>query len=178
MAIADILKKLLLGRAFVAEDGRMTLLGRYDVCLYESAAFAYLVQMYCRWVGHKKALKIFKESGKIAIKKAQEAFGIKLSISLLKNFHKFMEFYGWGKFEVISFKYGDKEFDVKCKLSNSPIVENGKKLFGKNSNVCLLFIGNLSGVFSSLLGKDVEFVETACYAKGAPYCVFESRVKK
>ncbi|MCS7105783.1 MAG: hypothetical protein NZ942_00480, partial [Candidatus Aenigmarchaeota archaeon] len=64
MGIAVMLKKLLLGRAFSAENGRVTILGRYNVTLAESCGLAYLIQKVFEITDDKTALKILVEGSK------------------------------------------------------------------------------------------------------------------
>lgn len=178
MGIAIMLKKLLLGRAFSAEDGRMTILGKYDVTLYESKAWAFTVQKIYEKLGEKETFEIFYKAGQIAFKQAEKAFNIKISENLMKSFQPVMEFFGWGKFIPIEFKHERGNFLVLVKLTNSPIVNYAKILFGKNSKVCIFFKAILSGVFSMIYKKRIMFEETACTTTGADACYFKGEFAK
>jgi len=181
MVLADVLKKLILGRAFKAEGGRIVILGQYNVSMVESNAMSYLIQKMYEELGKEKTFKIIEECGKIATESALKSFNVKPSLQLFKNMLSFMDFYGWGKFEVVKLiEKGDKLI-TQIKLTNSPLVEYAKQKFGKNSRVCILFLGNFSGALQKLTGKKPRVKEIACYTKGAPYCLFEiivPRMKK
>ncbi|MEM5843742.1 MAG: hypothetical protein QW841_00645, partial [Candidatus Aenigmatarchaeota archaeon] len=100
MGIAVMLKKLLLGRAFSAEEGRVTILGRYNVTLVESCGFAYLHQKIFEELGEKKAFKILMEATEIAIENATKAFGLSPSSLNIEKLLPFADFYGLGKFSL------------------------------------------------------------------------------
>lgn len=178
MALAGILKKLLLGRAFSAEEGRLTLLGKFNVCMYEADAFAYTIQKMSEEVGKEKTYKIFREAVKIATAHMVKVLGLKPRLEVIKKVMPFGEFYGWGKFEIRKFNYNDK-IDVQIAIINSPIVEYALKSYGKNSNICTTFYrGVFSGFFSLVTKKKLKIKEESCKCRGAPYCVFSIRGKK
>ncbi|MCX7999404.1 MAG: hypothetical protein N3A69_10720 [Leptospiraceae bacterium] len=177
MGLALMLKKLLIGRAFSAEDGRMTILGKYDVTLYESKAWAFTVQKIYEKLGEKATFEIFYKAGQIAFEQAEKTFKIKISENLMRNFQPIMDFFGWGGFIPIEYVHEGDKLSIIVKLINSPVVEYGKILFGKNSKVCIFFRAILSGVFSMVYKKNVIFEEVACFNKGAEACFFKGRFK-
>ena len=178
MGIATILKKLLLGRAFSAEEGRITILGKYNVSLMESQGLATLLQLTHEALGEKKFFNIFVKATTISIDSVCRSLGISPSLQNLKKFLPFMDIYGWGKFTVIDRREDRNKLQFIIKLTNSPLTEYARKHFGKRSKVCIIFRSNLYAAFRYITKKPVKVEEINCYCKGAPACTFRITVEK
>ncbi|MEM7825905.1 MAG: V4R domain-containing protein, partial [Candidatus Aenigmatarchaeota archaeon] len=165
-------------RAFSAEEGRVTILGKYNVSLMESCGLATLLQEIHQIIGEKKFFEIFLKSTKISIELIYRSLGITPSIENLIKSLPFMDIYGWGKFTLIEQKEERNKMRWIVRVTNSPIVEYAKQHFGKNSNVCILYRSNLYIAFQLVFNKPVKVEETSCYTKGAPYCTFRIEVSK
>lgn len=178
MGIAVMLKKLLLGRAFSAENGRVTILGRYNVSMVESGGLAYLIQKLWESVGEEKAFKILVKCSEIAAKNLLKNLGYEPSLSNFEKALPFMDFYGWGKFSLDHKYEDDKTLKYIIRVTNSPISEYGKQLFGRNSRVCLLIRANLYGGVKLATKTNVTVKENACFCRGSESCIFEINIKK
>jgi predicted hydrocarbon binding protein len=177
MGITTILQKLLLGKAFTAENGRVTILGKVYITLIESSSFAYTIQKMFETLGDKKAFEIGLKSAEIAAEKFIRALGVKPSLALEKLL-PFTDFYGLGKLRVIQKTENSKKVIYLIKVENSPIVEYAKEKFGKSSKVCKVIEANITAALKIVYKKIPMVEETACYTKGAPYCVFRVEIYK
>ncbi|MFH8132442.1 MAG: hypothetical protein QW321_02445, partial [Candidatus Aenigmatarchaeota archaeon] len=146
MGIAVMLKKLLLGRAFSAEEGRVTILGRYNVSLFESCSLAHLIQKIFETTGDKKAFEILIEVSEVAIGRIKEVFEIK-SFTFVEKLLPLTDFYGIGKFSLIHKEENKRKIVYLIKVENSPLTEYAKKKWGKNSKVCKLIEANILSFF-------------------------------
>ncbi|MEM5834327.1 MAG: hypothetical protein QXQ69_00580 [Candidatus Aenigmatarchaeota archaeon] len=178
MGIAVMLKKLLLGRAFSAEEGRVTILGRYNVTLVESCGFAYLHQKIFEELGEKKAFKILMEATEIAIENATKAFGLVPFFMSIEKLLPLTDFYGLGKFSVIHKEENEKKVVLLIKVENSPLTEYAKQKWGKNSKICKIVEANLIVTAKLIYKKTPKVEEISCYTKGAPYCTFRVEIEK
>ena len=87
----------------------------------------------------------------------------------LKMVQTFMEMIGFGKAEVIVYNIKDKK--ALLHLTNHPVLEWGKKLYGKNSMVCSYYLGVYSAhAASEMKIKGAKLVETQCIRNGARFC--------
>ncbi len=178
MGIAGILKKLLLGRAFAAENGRITILGSYNVSLLESHGFAVFLQKLYEELKEKKFYKILKEVTTISIKEIYQSLGVTPSVNELEKSLPFMDIYGWGKIALVNKGENKNSMFWLVKVTNSPITEYAKKMFGKKSEVCILYRSNFEAAFELALKKPIKVEEIACFCKGAPACTFRIEVEK
>ncbi|HDH91371.1 MAG TPA: hypothetical protein ENF38_00290 [Candidatus Aenigmarchaeota archaeon] len=176
MVLAEFLKKLIIGRAFKAEEGRVTLLGKYDVTLFESKSLAFIIQKTFEELGEKKAFDLWLKASEIAIKNAIKAFNLQPSSFALEKIAPMMDFYGLGKFSVESYseKKGKKIYLLK--IENSPLTEYAKQEWGPSSKVCKMIEANLVVALRKAYGKKPKIKETSCYTKGAPYCTFRIEI--
>ncbi len=86
----------------------------------------------------------------------------------LRFFAKMGTSIGWGRFRVLSYEPGSKEFIFS--VNNSPFVAS----YGKSSTpVCHLLRGVLAGLGESMFGVIMEAKETSCAAMGRGECVFQ-----
>jgi hypothetical protein len=177
MAIATFLKKLLLGRAFSAENGRVTILGKYNVTLVESCSFAYFCQKIFETLGEKKAFKILMEATEIAVENAIKSFRLMPSMKI-ETILPLTDIYGLGKFSLVYTDENEERVIYLIKVENSPLTEYAKEKWGKNSKVCKVVEANIIASFKLTHKKVPEVKEISCYTKGAPYCTFRVEIKK
>jgi predicted hydrocarbon binding protein len=182
MAIATFLKKLLLGRAFSAEEGRIVLFNTLEVSMIESKSLVFFLQKVFEKLGDKTAYEILKKSVEITMLTFKNTLKINFSKLLInpKNWLGFMDFYGWGKFELLNVSTQKNIEKYSIKVSNSPFTQYAKQTFGKNSKVCKLIEANLEVSFKILneKAKSIKVEEKACYTKGSPYCIFDVVIEK
>lgn len=181
MGLAVTFKKLLIGRAFSTEKGRVRLFGRMDWTMVPSWVFAEILQNlgeekgpeYLYNLGHVQAIDVGKDIMKCT--------GIKTrGWTALKAVTDILDFIGFGK---VRFTKTDKTDDGQhhfiFHVTDNPVTEYAKKKYGEKSMVCQWFMGVYAGHGEFELGiKNVKIKETACVCKGAPCCVWETKWKK
>ena len=77
MTLATILKKLLLGKAFTTERGRIKLFGRMDWTLFPSRALALNLQTIGEKLGEDFVYQLGYEAGMDAAKEMVKYMGLK-----------------------------------------------------------------------------------------------------
>ena len=180
VGIAAILKKLLMGKVFTTERGRIKLFGRTDWTMQPAISLAYVLQQVGEKNGEDFLFKLGYESGKLGAKQIMGATGITLKGDKLsqKLIIELLEFIGTGRMEVIILKIEkDGRHRVVIHVKDNPTTEYAAKMYGKKSRVCAFFRGVYSAHGEAEFGaKNVRFEENRCICKGAPYfCEWESR---
>lgn len=146
MAISKLLKKMILGRSFNAEDGTITIMGKSKLIMYEARAFSYTVQEIYNIMGERGTYELFHKAGKVAVSEVRSAFGKAPVDRFLSGFlAPLTEMYGWGKMELNVVKNDKRSFLGEARVRESPMVEYSKEDFGKNSKIFLFYKGLLSG---------------------------------
>ncbi len=179
MPLANILKKLLVGRAFGTERGRIKLFGQMDWTLYPSRAMAINFQQVAEKNGAEFLYKMGYDAGHSAAEEIIKYMHLKphggwatqeAVISLL-------DFIGFGKTEFVVAKIKpDGHHHIVLHVKDNPVIEHARKLFGKKSMVCNWFMGVYAAHGEMELGvKHPKIIEKKCLCKGSPYCEWESR---
>ena len=112
--------------------------------------------------------------GSTWIPKLLKDLGIKIAMKISKKDFimgnvRIWSLFGWGKFNVV--KMDDE--DALVRVDNSPIAKYVLDKHGKQKhNVCSWILGEISGGYSYLIGKDTDGEETKCIAKGDDHCEF------
>lgn len=179
MGMAGILKKMLMGRAFSTERGRIKLFGTTDWTMQPAVSLAYVLQQVGEKNGEDFMFKLGYESGKLGAKEIIGATGIKpkgdaISTNLVIEL---LEFIGTGKMNIIISKIEkDGHHRVVLHVTDNPTTEYASKMYGEKSKVCAFFRGVYSAHGEMEFGaKNIRFKENKCICKGAPYCEWESR---
>lgn len=179
MVLANILKKMLLGRAFKTEKGRIRLFGDMDWILIPAKSIAINFQHIAKKNGPKYLYKMGYEAGKDAAEEMIKHMRIKLKggWSSQKAVVALLEFIGFGKVDFIKVdmkKNGHHHAIIH--VQENPVIEHAKKLFGKKSMVCNWFMGVYSAHAQMELGlKNAKLKERKCYCKGSSFCEWETK---
>ena len=179
MVLSTVLKKMLIGRAFTNEKGRIKLYGKMDWMLYPARAFALNLQSIGEKMGEDYLYKLGYEAGYDAGNEIVKATGVKMKggWATQKVVIALLEFIGFGKVEFMkSDVKKDGHHHVIIHVRNNPVVEHGAKMFGKKSMICKWFMGVYSAHGEVELGvKKANLHEVKCIKNGSPYCEWESK---
>ncbi len=179
MVLSTVLKKMLIGRAFTNEKGRIRLYGRMDWMLYPARAFALNLQNVGEKLGKDYLYKIGYEAGYDAGKEIVKCTGAKLKggWATQKIVLALLDFIGFGKVEFIKADIKkDGHHHMIIHVRNNPVIEHGAKLYGKKSMICDWFMGVYAAHGEVELGvKNAKLVEVKCIRNGSPYCEWESK---
>jgi len=179
MGLATTLKKLLLGRAFTTEKGRIKLFGYMDWTLIPSRALAKNFQSIAEKLGPDYLYKLGYEAGHDAAEEMIKYMGLKPrgGWATQKAVIELLDFIGFGRTEFIVSKLKkDGQHHFILHVKDNPVVEHAKNLFGAKSMVCNWFMGVYAAHGEMEVGiKHAKVVENQCICKGAPYCEWESK---
>lgn len=186
MALTVTLKKLLIGRAFTTERGRIRTFGKMDWTLEPSAGMAQLIQLPAEEVQKK-----FKENvedflfnfgynnGIIITEEISRSIGTTNKEVTQKTINDLLEFIGVGQLEFIVSKIEkDGHHHVVIRTMNNPIIEAAKEMYGNKSMVCAFFRGMFSAYGEKQMNmKNVKLEEKTCMCKtkGIGYCEWDSK---
>ena len=177
--LSPILKKMLIGRAFKNEKGRIQLYGKMDWMMFPARALAMNFQSIAEKNGPDYLRKLGREAGHDAGKEIVKAAGItpnpgwatqKVIIALL-------DFIGFGQ---LTFTKTDIEKDghhhMIMHVKNNPVIEHAVKMYGKKCMVCEWFMGVYEAHGELELGvKNANLKENNCIKNGFPHCEWESK---
>jgi predicted hydrocarbon binding protein len=180
MVLSKILKKMLIGRAFTNERGRILLFGKMSWTLAPSRAFAVHVQHLGKLVGEKELYNWGFEWCKDAGKEIVESMGMKLGSGWIAQnaVVGLLDFIGWGKVDWLKAEADSKtgHHHLVVKVYDNPALEWGMKLYGKKSMVCTFFRGCYAAHAECELGIKNSYVkENKCICHGSTYCEWESK---
>jgi predicted hydrocarbon binding protein len=179
MGLATILKKMLIGRAFATERGRIKLFGRTDWTMQPAVSLAYVLQQIGEKNGEDFLFKLGYESGKLGAKEIMDATGTELKGDRFsrKLVTDLLEFIGEGRMEFLRSRIEkDGHHHVVIIVRDNPTTEHAYKMYGRKSKVCAFFRGVYSAHGEVEFGaKNVRLKENKCVCKGAPYCEWESK---
>lgn len=178
MGISLILKKLLTGRAFETERGRIKLFGRMDWVMFAAGATALNFQSIAEKNGEKYLYQLGYEGGKHASKEMIKYMGLKPKggWATQQAIIALMDFIGFGKVKIIrAKKQHDGHHHIIIHVTDNPVIEHARNLFGSKSKVCNWYMGIYAAHGEMDLGiSHPGFRENRCICKGAPYCEWES----
>lgn len=175
MAVSDILSKLLLGRAFTTEKGRIVTFGRIMWILYPARAMAKMLQDIGKKNGEEYLYKLGYDGGKDFFDEISKTLGLKVKAGRIVEevILSLTQFTGFGLVELTKWDIKkDGHHEIRIQVHNNPVVEHSKRLYGKKSMACTFF----RGVFSAhtefgTYAKKVKFVEKSCICKqGGRFC--------
>ena len=179
MEMASILKKMLMGRVFSTERGRIKLFRVTDWTMQPAVSLAYVLQQVGEKNGEDFLFKLGYESGKLGAKEIIGATGIKIRRDMLSTnlVIEMLEFIGTGKMQILSSRIEkDGRHRVVIHVIDNPTTEHACRMYGDKSKVCAFFRGVYSAHGEMDFGaKKVRFKENRCICKGASYCEWESR---
>ncbi len=152
--LSTFMKRLLFARQLDIQEGKVMILGVKHSCL----PISFLNELHNK---HPSEIsKILKSNIKEEMKKYSKAIGTKEE-NMFKNAPDIFEIYGLGKLEINDYDKVKKKAIIRVK--NVPI--ECKKDSCMTSSI-------ISGMFSSILKKDVDAKSNKCIAKGDQYCEF------
>jgi predicted hydrocarbon binding protein len=179
MAMASILKKLLIGRAFICEDGRIKLFGRMDWTFIPSKTLAVAFQDIGEKFGEDFLLKLGYEAGHDAGVEMVEYMKLKPKGGWVsqKAVIETLDFIGFGQMEFIKTDIKRSgHHHVILHIRNNPVIEHSIRLYGKKSLSCAWFRGVYNAHGELELGlKNVNLLETHCMKDGFHDCEWETK---
>jgi hypothetical protein len=179
MGLSITLKKMLLGKTFTTDKGRIMLFQETNWTLLPSRAFAINLQTIAEKKGGKYLYKLgynagLFESGEIKEHLKIEPGNIQKNIAALNDI---MEFTGVGTlaFTMLKIKDGGHHH-MMFHLENNPVVEHAARLYGPKSMVCNWFMGVYTAHIETFLGiKNSMPKENKCICNASQHCEFESK---
>ncbi|MCU0642204.1 MAG: 4-vinyl reductase [archaeon] len=187
MSLSPILKKLLFVRQFSIDNGKIDLLGGREIMLNASAI------LELQDIDETKLYDLGKKSGFKSIsgavehakvyKKMKDVFIDEIADlskkigqtdeGTIRMLQDIFNVYGLGEMSIQKIDNRGKEALVAVR--ESTIAQEWVSKYKKHSKspVCTLTAGVLAGVFSYLMGKQIDCVETQCLAQGKSYCLFK-----
>jgi hypothetical protein len=179
MALAWMLKKLLFGRAFATERGRITLFGRMGWIMIPARALARDIQMIGEKDGEDFLYRLGYEGAGEGAQELIRAMGLKPRGGWVtqKAVIGLLEFLGYGRPEFVVARIGkDGHHHVVVHVRDNPVVEHAARMYGSRSKVCSWFMGIYAAHGEMELGlRNVRLKENRCVCRGAPCCEWETR---
>ena len=179
MGLAWIIKKLLYGKVFDAEKGRITLFGRMDWILIPTLALALNIQMIGEKNGEEFLYKLGYEGGKQGSTELIKYMGLKPRGGWVTQnaIVSLLEILGYGKPEfVIANIRKDGHHRVVIRVRENPVIEDAARMYGTKSKVCSWFRGIYAAHGEMELGlRNVQLKENKCLCKGATHCEWETK---
>lgn len=179
MGLAVTLKKLLIGRAFETEKGRIKLFGKMNWTLVPSRALAKNFQTIAEKNGEKFLYDLGYEAGRDAAEEMIKFMGLvpKGGWATQNAVLALLEFIGFGRTQfVVSKIKKDGQHHFIFHAFDNPVIEHAKDLFGAKSKACNWFMGVYEAHGQMEMGiKNSHIVENKCVCKGAPYCEWETK---
>lgn len=177
--MATVLKKMLIGRAFTTERGRIKLFGQMDWVMFAAEATALNWQSIAEKNGEEYLYQLGYEGGKAASEEMIKYMGLKPKggWATQQAIITMLDFLGFGKTEFVLSKIKPGgHHHIIIHVKDNPVIEHAKRLFGSKSRVCNWYMGIYAAHGEMDLGvKNPRLKENRCICKGAPYCEWESR---
>lgn len=187
MTLSPILKKLLFVRQFGIDNGRIDLLGGREIMLNASAI------LELQDIDESKLYDLGKKSGFKNISGAVEHAKVYKKVrdvfiddiadlsrkigqtdeGVIRVLQDIFNVYGLGEISIE--KIDNKGREALVIVRDSAISEEWRKKYKKHSKtpVCTVTSGVIAGMFSYILGKEIDCVEVKCSAQGNNYCLFK-----
>lgn len=179
MGLSWILKKLLAGRVFDAEKGRITLFGRMDWIMIPARALAKDIQMIGEKNGEEFLYKLGYEGAKEGAMELIKYMGLKPKGGWVtqKAVLSLLEFLGYGRPKFLVAKVEkDGHHRVVFHVRDNPVVEQAARMYGAKSKVCSWFMGIYAAHGEMELGlRNTRMKENKCICRGARYCEWETK---
>lgn len=179
MVLSGVLKKMLIGRAFTNEHGRIKLYGKMDWMLYPARALAINLQSVGEKSGREYLRKLGRDAGHDAGLEILKCTGGKLKGGWVtqKIVIALLDFIGFGQLEFTKTDIKkDGHHHIIMHVKNNPVIEHGVKLYGKKSMICEWFMAVYEAHGELELGvKNVRLIENHCIKDGFPNCEWESK---
>jgi len=179
MGLAVTLKKLLIGRAFTTERGRIKLFGQMDWVLFVARATALNFQSIAEKNGEEYLYQLGYEGGKDAAREMIKHMGIKPKggWATQRAVLSMLDFIGFGRAEFVRSEIKpDGHHHIIIHVKDNPVIEHARNLFGSKSKVCNWYMGVYAAHGEMDLGiRNPRLKENRCLCKGDPYCEWESK---
>ncbi len=177
--LSGFLKKLLFGRAFTNERGRITLFGRMGWIMLPARALAKDIQMIGERTGEDFLYQLGYEGGKEGAKELINCMGVKFKggWATQKAVLRLLEFIGYGRPKFVMMKVEkDGHHHLIFHVRDNPVVEQAARMYGAKSMVCAWFRGIYAAHGEMELGiRNVRMKENKCICRGATHCEWESK---
>lgn len=179
MGLAISLKKLLVGRAFETEKGRIRLFGSMNWTLIPSKALAENFQTIAVKNGEEFLYDLGYQAGNSAAKEMVRymRFAPKSGWAAQNAVLTLLDFIGFGRTKFVKSRLEkDGQHHFIFHVYDNPVIEHAKELFGSKSMVCKWFMGVYAAHGEMEMGiRNARIVENRCVCKGSPFCEWETR---
>ncbi len=179
MGLSSTLKKMLIGRAFSNEKGRIKLYGKMDWVLIPARALAINFQSIAEDNGKEYLRKLGREAGHDAALEIIKYSGMQIKSGWITQnaVTALLDFIGFGQIEFIKADVKkDGHHHIIIHIKNNPVIEHAVQLFGKKSMVCEWFMGVYEAHGEIEFGiKNAQLVENQCLKNGFPHCEWETK---
>ena len=180
MTLSTILKKMLIGKAFSTERGRIRTFEKIDWVLYPSRGAAQILQEVGTAAGKNFLFDTGRESGASLMTDIMTV--VSTDNADIKKSHEslveFINFLGFGELQFLDFDADGKRKRIHFRNANNPITEYGVKMYGSKSMACGFFHGLFTGFLEKELSiKNLRLTEIVCMRKGGNYCEWETKTK-
>ena len=177
MALAPMLKKMLMGNAFMTDKGRVKMFENMEYTLFPSRALAINLQKIGKKGGEKYLFDLGYKTTMQFDRELMDTIQLQSGIGneTANKIKPIFDILGWGTFEYVKKEYTKGSHHFIVRLLNSPISDHAKRLFSRDSKVCSFLLGMHSAHTKIIFGVDAKYKETKCITKGDQYCEFVSR---
>ncbi len=178
MPLAGMFKKLIFGRAFETEKGRIKLFGKMDWTMFPSRALALNLQTIGEKLGEQFVYDLGYQAGKDAAQEMVKYMGLRPKGGWItqKAIISLLEFIGFGKPKFVRAQIKKGHHHIIVHVKDNPVIEHGAKIFGTKSVACKWFMGVYAAHGEMELGvSHVKLKENRCIRNGAPYCEWETK---
>lgn len=179
MALANIFKQLLIGRAFTTEKGRIKMFGQMNWTLYPSRGLAHIFQEVGKRLGEDFLYKLGYANGILNAKEMLTYMRLtpKGGWVTQNAIIALLDFLGYGKVNFLLSKIKeDGQHHIIIHVTENPMIEHAAKLYGSKSMTCAFLRGLVTAHGELELGvRHGHLKENKCLTKGAPYCEWESK---
>ena len=179
MSFINYLKDSIVKRLIKIEEGRVKMFGKIDYIMFPASAMAEFIHQIGKDLGEDYLFEIGYEAGTDGANEMIERLGL-FANSIPKNLsiiYSMFETLGFGKMKI-KLMHSDKG-QILLVLTDHPVIEYAKAVYGNKSRVCALY----RGIFSIHAEKDLKvknckMIETQCLLKGDAFCEWSSNYFK
>lgn len=176
--LSTIFKKLLIGRAFSADEGRIKMFGRMYWIMYPARAFACHLQDVGEKLGPDYLWKMGYDAANDAGKEMLECMQLKPHGGwiTIKAIIELLDFIGYGRPEFVKSEIkSDGHHHIIIHVKQNPVIEHAAQMYGPKSLICNWFMGVYSAHGELELGvKNAHLKENKCLCHGTPFCEWET----
>ena len=173
----DFIRNLIIKRFFSADEEGIKLFKNINYLTVQANSMAVLLQKIGEKKGSQYLFDIGYEAGWDAADEMMNYMKLpSIPVPAMRQIQGLLEIIGFGRFEAVVLK--PKEGKVLIRVSENPVIDAGKQLFGKELMVCSFY----RGVYSAhgereIKIKDCRLKEDFCITQGRTHCQWSSGLK-